>query len=222
MEIRYFVNGISPKFDVSTLCEYAIWRFNRTGVAGATIRADITGINSFLTYYGYPIDLRKAKDNRLPRLYRGFDKTRHKYGLDKNRYHRRALVDKILDAMLDRLGTTHEEQVVDAMLLFAKQTAFRSHNYVYTNDGALIRIRDVTFYPNFANPTSMIVYARTKTQPEYMPGKETRTLPCRCPQDLVAVPLRRRFLRRAPPAAATGTAGCKPPPTALLCQCPPH
>ena len=50
LQIRHFVHQRQIQFNVDLLLDYALWRFRRTGVAGDTIRADITGINNFLSF----------------------------------------------------------------------------------------------------------------------------------------------------------------------------
>ena len=85
------------------------------------------------------------------------------------------------------MGTSPLELVVRAMLLFAKQTAFRSHNYVYTKSGGMCRVRDVKFFPS-GDPKRMIVtLPRTKTHQIDAPVCETRTLKCRCAENYCAV-----------------------------------
>ena len=71
------------------------------------------------------IDLRRARDNRLVKFYRGCDRLRAKYRIAQ-RYHRRALVDSMVRCMVKGLGNSRQERVVRALVIFAKQTAFRS------------------------------------------------------------------------------------------------
>ena len=58
-------------FDVALLCKYASWRFRVSGVKGATIQADISGINAFLDLYGLGINLHHGASDPLQRVYRG-------------------------------------------------------------------------------------------------------------------------------------------------------
>ena len=164
-----------------------MWRFQHTGVSGNTIRADITGINSFLAYHGLQVDLRRVRDSRLNKFYRGCTRLRIKHGFGQKRFYRRALIDKMLKKMLLALGTSQSERVIKGMLLFAKQTAFRSHNYVFTKSGGMCRIGGLKFYPT-NNPKRLIVtLPRTKTHQIDAPVCETRTLKCRCDENYCAV-----------------------------------
>ena len=136
LQIHYFVNQTSVEFNIDLLLQYALWRFKRTGVAGDTIRADITGINNYLSFVGLQIDLRRVLDNRLVKFYRGCDRLRARYGIAQ-RFHRRALVDSMVRCMVKQLGDSSQEKRVRALLIFAKQTAFRSHNYIHTKNGGI-------------------------------------------------------------------------------------
>ena len=168
------------------LLDYALWRFKRTGVAGDTIRGDITGINNFLSFIGLQIDLRRVKDNRLVKFYRGCDRLRAKFKIAK-RYHRRALVDSMVRCMVQQLGDSPQEKVVRALVIFAKQTAFRSHNYIHTKNGGMVRVGNLKFHFRRKQLYAMIITLnKSKTFQEYSPVQETRTLTCRCP-DLCAV-----------------------------------
>ena len=180
------MNQSSIEFNIDLLLQYALWRFKRTGVAGDTIRADITGINNYLSFVGLQIDLRRVLDNRLVKFYRGCDRLRARYGIAQ-RFHRRALVDSMVRCMVKQLGDSRQEKIVRALLIFAKQTAFRSHNYIYTKNGGMVRIGDLKFYfKNGILNALIITLKRSKTFQEYSAVQETRTLKCRCP-DLCAV-----------------------------------
>ena len=174
------------QFNMDLLLDYALWRFRRTGVAGDTIRGDITGINNFLSFVGLQIDLRRVRDNRLVKFYRGCDRLRTKYRIAQ-RYHRRALVDSMVRCMVKGLGDSRQEKVVRALVIFAKQTAFRSHNYIHTKNGGMVRVGDLKFHFRNNKLFAMIItLKRSKTFQEYSAVQETRTLKCRCP-DICAV-----------------------------------
>ena len=174
------------RFDIDLLLQYALWRFKRTGVAGDTIRGDITGINNFLSFVGLQIDLRRVIDNRLVKFYRGCDRLRAQYNIAQ-RYHRRALVDSMVRCMVKQLGNSRQEKVVRALVIFAKQTAFRSHNYIHTKNGGMVRVGDLKFHFKGKKLFAMIItLKRSKTFQEYSAVQETRTLKCRCP-DICAV-----------------------------------
>ena len=176
----------SIQFDINLLLDYALWRFKRTGVAGDTIRGDITGINNFLSFVGLQIDLRRVKDNRLVKFYRGCDRLRTQHGIAQ-RYHRRALVDSMVRCMVKLLGNSPQECVVRALLIFAKQTAFRSHNYIWSKNGGMVRVGYLKFHFRYNKLFAMIITLKhSKTYQEYSAVQETRTLKCRCP-DLCAV-----------------------------------
>ena len=55
LQIRHFVHRRAIQFDIDLLLDFALWRFKRTGVAGDTIRSDITGINNFLSFVDYKL-----------------------------------------------------------------------------------------------------------------------------------------------------------------------
>ena len=168
---------------IPLLLEYGIWRFRRTGVLGNTIKNDISGIHFYLQYYGITLKLGKGYSDPLVKLYRGCNRLRARYEIDNKRYFRRALCDIILFAMLECLTTeTRWERTVRVLLLFAKATAFRSHNYVYTNTAeAMVRIRNITFFPSIDAPKGFIVeLPRSKTRQIDAPAPETRTIYCRC------------------------------------------
>ena len=116
---------------------------------------------------------------------------RARYEIDNKRYYRRALTDAILEKMLTYVdSSTIYGRSVRCMLLFAKATALRSQNYVYTKDGAeaLTRIKNITFIPNIENPTSFIVVLpKTKTNNVDAPNRETRTIECRCDKGISCV-----------------------------------
>ena len=186
LRIHHFVNKKRIQFNMDLLLDYALWRFKRTGVAGDTIRGDITGINNFLSVVGLQIDLRRVKDNRLVKFYRGCDSLRKKFNIAQ-RYHRRALVDSMVRCMVAQLGSSPQEKVVRVLLIFAKQTAFRSHNYIHTKNGGMVRVGNLKFHFRQNKLFAMIItLSKSKTYQEYAPTQETRTLKCRCP-DLCAV-----------------------------------
>ena len=56
LQIYKFTNG-SIQFDIPLLLQYVVWRFSTTGVTGATIRHDISGINAWLYQLGKGINL---------------------------------------------------------------------------------------------------------------------------------------------------------------------
>ena len=163
--------------------DYGVWRFQRTGVLGWTIRNDISGINMFLQYYGMGIHLGKGYSDPLQKLYRGCNRLRVKYGIGSRCYYRRALTNIILEKMLSFMDVRDPNgQLVRALLLFAKHTALRSHNYVYSNGATgLVRVKNVKFGPKNQRPTYFIVTVPlTKTSQIDAPLKETRTVKCRC------------------------------------------
>ena len=85
--------------------------------------------------------------------------------------------------MLDHVtGDSHTARVTSALLLFAKQTAFCSHNCVYTSRGGMALIKHIKF--NFDSEGNLnvciIELPDAKTKQRYDPGKETRTIYCRC------------------------------------------
>ena len=178
----YKFNYGPVRFDVKLLLEYVVWRFSTTGVSGGTIRHDISGINAWLYQLGHGINLSNRNSRQLVVYYRGCDRLRAQYGVDKEKYYRRAMVDKMLDPMvLSIKGQSPWACTTRAMLLFGKHTAFRPHNYVYTKTGGYCRIKHVRFYPSIFNPTSMIItLPRTKTHQIDAKVPETRTIHCRC------------------------------------------
>ena len=159
-----------------------MWRFRTTAVSGATIRNDISGINSFLHYHGLGVPLGKNYSERLTRFYRGCDRLRAKHGIGQKRFVRRALVNNILEAMLELVPKdTRMGRTIRALLLFAKHTAFRSHNYLYTKTGGNTRIKNVKFVPSISAPRYFIVTVpRTKTHQIDARVQESRTVHCRC------------------------------------------
>ena len=179
---QFYLPNESIVVGVPLLLEYGLWRFRRTGVLGNTIRNDISGIHCFLQYYGITLQLGKGYSDPLNKLYRGCNRMRARYESDKYRYFRRALCDVILFTMLEILGvSTDWERTVRVLLLFAKATGFRSHNYIYSGGAEnMVRIRDITFYPSIDAPRGFIVKVpRGKTTPIDAP-RETRTIKCRC------------------------------------------
>ena len=192
LKVREFALPNAPVIiGVPLLLEYGVWRFQRTGVLGNTIRNDISGIHFYLQYHGYQLKLGKGYSDPLQKLYRGCNRMRARYEIDNKRYYRRALTDAILEKMLTYVdSSTIYGRSVRCMLLFAKATALRSQNYVYTKDGAeaLTRIKNITFIPNIENPTSFIVVLpKTKTNNVDAPDRETRTIHCRCDKGISCV-----------------------------------
>ena len=183
MEVRSFGLGSTTVFDVPLLTEYVYWRFTTTGVKGDTIKNDISGINTMLTFLGHGINLQNNNSAPLIRLYRGCNRLRVQHGIGTKAFYRRALVDKMLDPMVRSLkGSSHWVRTVRAMLLFAKHTAFRPMNYVRTSvPEALCCVKHVTFIPSISNPRNVIVtLPQTKTHQIDARFKETRTVQCRC------------------------------------------
>ena len=171
-------------FDVPLLCKYVVWRFATTGVKGATIRHDISGINTCLHMMGQGINLHNRNSRRLVMMYRGCDRLRARQQVGIKRFYRRALIDKMLDPIvLSLAGTSLWACTVRCLLLFGKHTAFRPHNYVYTRTGGFCRVKHVTFIPNIIAPKCFIVtLPRTKTHQIDAKHPETRTVHCRCPK----------------------------------------
>ena len=170
-------------YGVPLLLEYGLWRFRRTGVLGNTIQNDVSGIHCYLQFYGIQLELGKGKSDALTKFYRGCNRMRAKYEIDNKRYFRRALCDIILFAMLKFLSKkVYWERTVRVLLLFGKATAFRSHNYVFTDTAeAMVRVRNIRFYPSIQAPRGFIVTVpRTKTRQVDAPVPETRTIKCRC------------------------------------------
>ena len=172
------------------MVDYGIWRFRRTGVLGNTIRNDISGIHFYLQFNGITLRLGKGYSDPLQKLYRGCNRLRARFEIDKKRYFRRALCDCILFAMLEFVpGDTPWERTIRCLLLFAKITGFRSHNYIYTNNAdAIVRIRNIKFYPSVGNVRGLIAeLPRSKTSQVDAPTRETRTVKCTCSRGPCAV-----------------------------------
>ena len=134
-------------------------------------------------YYNKRIPTGIGKSDRLIQFYRWIQRLYKKLGVGNKTYQRRALADVILYAMLDHVaGDSHTARVTRALLLFAKQTAFRSHNCVYTSRGGMALIKHIKF--NFDSEGNLnvciIELPDAKTKQRYDPGKETRTIYCRC------------------------------------------
>lgn len=184
IRLRQFFMPYEPTIiGVPLFLEYGLWRFRRTGVLGNTIKNDISGIQFYLQYYNVNVPLGKMESAQLTKLYRGCNRMRAKYEIDNKRYFRRALCDRILFPMLNLLDlSTRWGKTVRCLLLFAKATAFRSHNYVFTNTAeAMVRIRNIRFYPSIDNPKGFIVtLPRSKTRQIEAANRETRTIKCRC------------------------------------------
>ena len=183
LKIYKFTTG-TIQFNIPLFLEYVVWRFSTTGVAGATIRHDISGINAWLYQLGHGINLSNRNSRQLVVYYRGCDRLRIMYGVGTKKYYRRAMIDKMLDPMvLSIKGDSNWARTTRALLLFGKHTAFRPHNYVYTKTGGFCRIRHVRFYPSIFVATSMIItLPRTKTHQIDAKVPETRTINCRCPK----------------------------------------
>ena len=167
-----------------------MWRFQRTGVKGSTIKNDISGIHFYLQYHGKTLQLGKGYSDSLQKLYRGCNRMRARYEIDKTTFFRRALCNILLYPMLDCIpGETRWERTVRALLLYAHDNGFRSHNYVYNNTAeALVRVRDLTFYPSVENPQALTSkLPRSKTSQVDAPTRETRTIWCSCDRGPCAV-----------------------------------
>ena len=185
IETRLFYRPHAPIcVGIPLLVEYGVWRFQRTGVLGKTIKNDISGIHFYLQLYGIQLKLGKGYSDPLTKLYRGCDRLRARYEIDNVRYFRRALVDRILHEMLLYVdSSTNYSRVIRALLLFAKACALRSQSYVFTTGGAsaLIRIKNIVFMPSILSPRLFILtLPKPKTHNVDSPGNETRTVHCRC------------------------------------------
>ena len=177
-------------FNIDLLCKYATWRFRISGVKGATIQADISGINAFLHYYGYGINLHQGNSDPLKRLYRGIDRIRRVYQIGRRSVYRRAMTIKMLNKLLIYLKLEDKfMRVMRAVVLFGYATGFRSHNYVLTDRGGYVKLKHIKFYPNVDEPTHLLInlpYA--KTHQIDSPVGESRVLKCQCNKgDLCAV-----------------------------------
>ena len=170
------------QFNEELLRQYGLWRFKSYGVKGETIRRDITGINAFLGYYGHSIKLGIGHSDNLIRFYRGCNRLYQKYDLGNKHYERRALVDKMVHKMIDTLpGNSKASLTARGILLYAKKTAFRSHNYVKTKTGGIGTPDNVAFFPSHAYCNGCIIkLPHAKTKQKYDKGFETRTLYCEC------------------------------------------
>ena len=176
--------------NVALLSRYSSWRFRTTGVAGKTIKADISGINVFLHFYGYGLNLHHGYSEPYVRTCRGIDRIRRIYKIGRRTVFRRALVIEMLNKLLIHLPLEHEfMRIMRAVVLFGYATGFRSHNYVLTKRGGFVKLKNIKFYPNVDNPTHLLVYlpyAKTH-QLDHATG-ESRTLKCQCKKgDLCAV-----------------------------------
>ena len=177
-------------FDIHLLCKYASWRFRVSGVKGATIQADISGINAFLHFYGIGINLHHGNSDPLKRIYRGIDRIRRVYKIGRKSVYRRAMTIGMLNKLLIYLRLDDDfMRTMRAVVLFGYATGFRSHNYVLTGQGGYARLRNIKFYPTVDDPTHLLVslpYA--KTHQINSPTAESRVLKCQCKKgDLCAV-----------------------------------
>lgn len=172
------------KLDEDLLIDYSLWRFKNDGVAKGTIRKDITAINNFLDFYlSIRIPTGIGRADKLIQFYRGLGRWYKKLGLGNKTYQRRALVDVMLHIMLDHVpGDSPVGKLIRGLLLFAKKTAFRSHNYVYTKTGGFARIKHLKFYFKQENdPRAYVIeLPHSKTKQKYDTGTETRTIHCEC------------------------------------------
>ena len=158
------------QMSLSVYIDYAVWRFNTTGVSGNTIQNDISGINSILQDFGLGLNLMDRSTQPLIRVRKGIDRIRHEMQL-KGAVVRRALTNTILDSFLAVIPTndrfcTHAR----ACLSLAKAGGLRAHNYVWTKQKWHIRLKHLTFLPNMANPTKLIVrlsYSKTNQLAEH-------------------------------------------------------
>ena len=75
LKIYKFTAG-EVQFNIQLLLEYVVWRFSTTGVTGATIRHDISGINAWLYQLGHGINLSNRNSRQLVVYYRGCDRLR--------------------------------------------------------------------------------------------------------------------------------------------------
>ena len=105
-----------------------------------------------------------------------------KYDLGNKHYERRALVDKMVHKMIDKLpGNSKASLTARGILLYAKKTAFRSHNYVKTKTGGIGTPDNVEFFPSHEHCNGCIIkLPHAKTKQKYDKGFETRTLYCEC------------------------------------------
>ena len=176
--------------NVNLLCGYAMWRFRTTGVKGETIKADISGINTFLGFYGYGVNLHHGNSEPLIRIYRGVNRIRRVYDIGRESVFRRALVIEMLNRMLPYLKLSHKFMcIMRAVILFGYHTGLRSHNYVHASKPGYTRLRNIKFYPSVDSPTHLLVHLPyAKTHPLEVASSESRVLKCVCKKgDLCAV-----------------------------------
>ena len=161
---RQITPGWKFKITIALYKKYAIWRFNTTGVGGATIANDISGVNSLLTDFGVGINLHNFVTEPLIRIRRGIDAVRHKFH-GHRKVVRRALVNKILDAMLPIIPTnTLFGNHIRAALSIAKAAGLRASNYCWSNKNYHIKMKHVRFVPNINNPNKVVLtlpYSKT-------------------------------------------------------------
>ena len=177
-------------FDVALLCKYASWRFRVSGVKGATIQADISGINAFLDLYGLGINLHHGASDPLQRVFRGIDRIRRVYKIGRKSVYRRAMTIKMLNKLLIYLRKDDDFMcIMRAVVLFGYATGFRSHNYVLTSRGGFVKLKNIKFYPTVDDPTHLLIsLAYAKTHQLNSPTHESRVLKCQCVKgDLCAV-----------------------------------
>ena len=146
--------------------EYAIWRFNVTGVSGKTIKNDISAINTLLLDWAVGMNLHNHVSDPINRICRGIDSLRHKLNMDN-----KALINRILDPMLELMPTNARfYRHMRVLFAVAKAGALRRSNVCYTNKKYHIRMKHVKFYPTFENPTKVVLklpYSKTNQPHSY-------------------------------------------------------
>ena len=176
--------------DISLICDYATWRFQTTGVKGATIQADVSGINTFLHFYGYGLNLRHGNSDPLIRLCRGIDRVRAIYDIGRQSVYRRALCMYMLNAMLKYLPLSDSfTRTLRGVILYGHESGFRSHNFIYTSKLDFGRMKNILIYPNTEDVTHLLIQLpHGKTHQVDSAEGESRILKCRCEfGDLCAV-----------------------------------
>ena len=176
--------------NVNLLCDYAMWRFRTTGVKGETIKADISGINTFLGFHGYGINLHHGNSEPLVRIYRGVNRLRRIYEIGSVSVFRRAMVIEMLNIILLQLKLDDKfMRVMRAVILFGYHTGLRSHNYVQASKPGCAKLHNIKFYPDVDNPTHLLVHLpHAKTHQLDVVSAESRVLKCVCRKgDLCAV-----------------------------------
>ena len=174
---------------VHLYASFCKWYFRTHGCNGGTCQRAISGINATLQWLGYGINLHNRNSEPIVRIAKAIDNIKYKYKIGKRRVYRRAMVNAMLDVMLQPLNRRNRlQRVLRATILFEKQTGFRAHNVVMTKHGGFVRIRHLAFYPSVQHPTHLIVtLPHGKTRPKHSPTPETRTLQCRCKVGFCAV-----------------------------------